>query len=882
MDEQVREKESMKHVCAGLLAHVDAGKTTLSEAMLYVSGRLRKLGRVDHRDAFLDTDVQERERGITIFSKQAILPLPSMEMTLLDTPGHVDFSSEMERTLQVLDYAILVISGTDGVQSHTRTLWKLLEKYEISVFLFVNKMDLAGTDREKFIEELQSRLSPSCIEMENLTEQRWEEIAMCDEDTLSSYLETGSISIEEIRRLIRKRKLFPCYFGSALKLQGVEALLQGFENYTQMPSYPQSFGAKVYKIARDPQGARLTYMKITGGSLRVKTVITEEEKADQIRLYSGSKFQLAEEATAGMVCAVTGLTKTRPGQGLGIEPDSEGPMMESFLTYQVELPPEVDPFQALQKLRQLEEEDPQLHVVWNEQLREIHMQLMGEVQLEVLQRLILDRFGWKVRFGTGNIVYRETIRGAVEGVGHYEPLRHYAEVHLLLEAGEPGSGLQLDTACNEDVLAGSWQRLVLSHLEEKTFLGVLTGSPITDMKITLLTGRAHIKHTEGGDFREATYRAVRNGLMKAESILLEPWYEFRLEVPAAQIGRALSDLQKRSAQFEDPEREEDRAIITGSAPVASLHDYALEVTAYTKGLGQLSCSLKGYAPCHNPEEVIQSIGYDAERDLQNTADSVFCAHGAGFIVKWDQVEEYMHLSSGWKAQKKESAGIWPTRRAESSKQAQDTMALDKELREIFERTYGPIQTRAIQPRKDPSIVRKAEGSRKRELRPLPEVKEYLLVDGYNILYAWDELKKLAQENLDAARQRLMDMLCNYQGYKKCVCILVFDAYKVPGGTENVVRYHNIHVVYTKEAETADTYIERTAYELGKEHRVRVATSDAAEQMIVLGHGALRLSADEFREEVLGVQEQIRQVLREKNRKEKNPALGQALKKFSNS
>ncbi len=882
MDERVREKESMKHVCAGLLAHVDAGKTTLSEAMLYVSGRLRKLGRVDHRDAFLDTDVQERERGITIFSKQAILPLPSMEMTLLDTPGHVDFSSEMERTLQVLDYAILVISGTDGVQSHTRTLWKLLEKYEIPVFLFVNKMDLAGTDREKLIEELQSRLSPSCIEMENLTEQRWEEIAMCDEDTLSSYLETGSISIEEIRRLIRERKLFPCYFGSALKLQGVEALLQGFENYTQMPSYPQSFGAKVYKIARDPQGARLTYMKIKGGSLRVKTVITEEEKADQIRLYSGSKFQLAEEVTAGMVCAVTGLTKTRPGQGLGIEPDSEGPMMESFLTYQVELPPEVDPFQALQKLRQLEEEDPQLHVVWNEQLREVHMQLMGEVQLEVLQRLILDRFGWKVRFGTGNIVYRETIRGAVEGVGHYEPLRHYAEVHLLMEAGEPGSGLQLDTACSEDVLAGSWQRLILSHLEEKTFLGVLTGSPITDMKITLLTGRAHIKHTEGGDFREATYRAVRNGLMKAESILLEPWYEFRLEVPAAQIGRALSDLQKRSAQFEDPEREEDRAIITGSAPVASLHDYALEVTAYTKGLGQLSCSLKGYAPCHNPEEVIQSIGYDAERDLQNTADSVFCAHGAGFIVKWDQVEEYMHLSSGWKAQKKESAGIWPTRRAESSKQAQDTMALDKELREIFERTYAPIQTRAIQPRKDPSIVRKVEGSRKREIRPLPEVKEYLLVDGYNILYAWDELKKLAQENLDAARQRLMDMLCNYQGYKKCVCILVFDAYKVPGGTENVVRYHNIHVVYTKEAETADTYIERTAYELGKEHRVRVATSDAAEQMIVLGHGALRLSADEFREEVFGVQEQIRQVLREKNRKEKNPALGQALKKFSNS
>ncbi len=522
MGEQGREKESMKHVCAGLLAHVDAGKTTLSEAMLYVSGRLRKLGRVDHRDAFLDTDAQERERGITIFSKQAILPLPSMEMTLLDTPGHVDFSSEMERTLQILDYAILVISGTDGVQSHTRTLWKLLEEYGIPVFLFVNKMDLAGTDREKLIEELQNRLSPSCVEMENLTEKSWEEIAMCDEDTLSSYLETGSISEGEIRRLIWERKLFPCYFGSALKLQGVEALLQGFEKYMQMPSYAQSFGAKVYKVARDPQGARLTYMKITGGSLRVKTVITEEEKVDQIRMYSGSKFQIVEEAAAGTVCAVTGLIKTRPGQGLGVEPDSEGPVMESILTYQVELPSEVDPFQALQKLRQLEEEDPQLHVVWNEQLREVHMQLMGEVQLEVLQRLIFDRFGWKVRFGTGNIVYRETIRGAVEGVGHYEPLRHYAEVHLLLEAGESGSGLQLDTACSEDVLAGSWQHLILSHLEEKTFLGVLTGSPITDMKITLLTGRAHIKHTEGGDFREATYRAVRNGLMKAESILLEP------------------------------------------------------------------------------------------------------------------------------------------------------------------------------------------------------------------------------------------------------------------------------------------------------------------------------------------------------------------------
>ena len=878
MGEQGGEKRSAKHICMGLLAHVDAGKTTLSEGMLYVSGRLRKLGRVDHRDAFLDTDEQEKERGITIFSKQAILPLPSMELTLLDTPGHVDFSSEMERTLQVLDYAVLVISGTDGVQSHTRTLWKLLEKYEIPVFLFVNKMDLAGADRGALLLELQSRLDAACIGMEALTRENMEEIAMCDEAVLSHYLETGEIPEAEIRRLVRQRKLFPCYFGSALKLEGVEELLQGIERYSEPAQYPEKFGAKVYKIARDPQGTRLTYMKITGGKLKVKTALTPEEKADQIRVYSGSKYQLTDEALAGMVCAVTGLSGTYPGQGLGEEEDSAAPLLESFLTYQVMLPREIEPFQALQKLRILEEEDPQLHIIWNEQLREVHMQLMGEVQLEVLQRLIQDRFGWKVSFGPGNIVYRETIRQAVEGVGHYEPLRHYAEVHLLLEPGEAGSGIQLDTACSEDVLAGNWQRLILSHLEEKTFVGVLTGSPITDMKITLLTGRAHIKHTEGGDFRQATYRAVRQGLMKAESVLLEPWYDFRLEVPQEQVGRALADLQKMSARFGEPEREGDRAVLLGAAPVASLTGYALEVAAYTRGLGQLVCTWKGYEPCHNAEEVIREKGYDAERDLANTADSVFCAHGAGFIVKWDQVEDYMHLNSGWKTEKEEQPQKRISQERKERQTALDTAALDEELREIFERTYGPVQPSALRPRGEAGASAKQnQGDEKREIRPMQEVKEYLLVDGYNILYAWEELEKIARDNLDAARQRLMDMLCNYQGYRKCVCILVFDAYKVPGGTENVIRYHNIHVVYTKEAETADTYIERAAYELGKGNRVRVATSDAAEQMIVLGHGALRVSADEFREEVLTVQQEIRQVLRDRNRKEKNPLMGQALK-----
>ena len=866
----------------GILAHVDAGKTTLSEAMLYQSGRLRRLGRVDHKDAFLDTEPLERERGITIFSKQAVFPLGERDVTLLDTPGHADFSSEMERTLQVLDCAVLVISGTDGVQAHTRTLWRLLERYQVPTFLFVNKMDLPGADRETLLAQLRSSLNDGCVDFspDQDRDHFYESAAMCSEEALEHYLSEGTVPEDALAEMVARRQLFPCWFGSALRLEGVAEFLEGLERYAPRPRWPEAFGARIYKVARDSQGTRLTYLKVTGGSLRVKQLLTNrredmepeavwEEKADQLRIYSGSKFQTAEEAPAGTVCAVTGLSRTFPGQGLGIEPPGAPPSLEPVLTYRVLLPEGTDPHTALAKLRLLEEEDPQLHVVWREQLREIHVQLMGEVQLDILQSLLAERFGLEVSFDAGGILYRETIAAPVEGVGHYEPLRHYAEVHLLLEPGERGSGLQFAAACPPDMLEGHWQRLVLTHLEEREHLGVLTGSPITDMKITLVAGRAHLKHTEGGDFRQATYRAVRQGLMEAESILLEPWYDFRLELPAESVGRALSDLQRMAGETALPELEGEEAVLTGRAPVACLRDYGREVTAYTRGRGRLFCTLGGYAPCHDQEAVVAALGYDPERDLEQPADSVFCDHGAGYTVKWDQVKAHMHVDSGLRLGQEEETEAPDARAPAAPATYSGAQALDKELQAIYERTYGPVKRRDLfQPAHRPERTASSGESRPRAVPPRQEGPEYLLVDGYNIIFAWEELQAVARDNLDAARQLLMDLLSNYQGFKKCVVILVFDAYKVPRGLEEVIRYHNIYVVYTKEAETADAYIEKATFEIGKKHRVKVATSDGAEQLIILGHGALRLSVTAFRAEVEQVEGEIAGILARNNRRDK--------------
>ena len=877
MGEQTEEKKSgkpKKHICVGLLAHVDAGKTTLSEGMLYLSGKIRTPGRVDHGDAYLDTFAMERERGITIFSKQAVFHIGDMSVTLLDTPGHVDFSAEMERTLQVLDYAILVISGADGVQGHTLTLWRLLERYRIPVFLFVNKMDQEGTDKEALLKELKKRLSENCIDFDENQEQDtfYENLALCEESLLESFLETGIIQKEAIVRLVQERKVFPCYFGSALKLTGVEELLRGLETYTCMPSYPNTFGAKVFKIARDDQGNRLTYMKITGGSLKVKSLLTNqksagippvrqgreeevwEEKADQLRIYSGAKYELEQEIKAGGICAVTGLTATYPGQGLGCEAESDFPVLEPVLNYQIQLPADCDVHQMLKKLKLLEEEEPQLHIVWDEQLGEIHAMLMGEVQIEILKRLIWDRFHVAVEFGAGNIVYKETIARPVEGVGHFEPLRHYAEVHLLLEPGERGSGLQFFTACSEDVLDRNWQRLILTHLEEKEHLGVLTGAPITDMQITLLTGRAHLKHTEGGDFRQATYRAVRQGLKKAKSILLEPYYEFRLEVPSEVLGRALSDIQKMQGTFLAPEQDGEMSVIKGSAPVAQMRDYQNQVVSYSHGRGRLFCSLKGYEPCQEQDKIVEEIGYDSERDLENPTGSVFCAHGAGFVVPWYQVEEYMHLDAGLQSEEEEQEQIEPGYRPPSSAYV-GSYEDEEELKAIFERTFGPVK------RNTPAPARRTISAPSDSWRPAPKKKkgeEYLLVDGYNIIFAWEDLKALAAENIHAAQSKLMDVLCNYQGYKGCTLILVFDAYKVEGHKEEVIPYHNIHVVYTKEAETADQYIEKTVHKIGRQNQVTVATSDGLEQIIIMGQGAHRISAAGLKEEVDAASRQLRE------------------------
>ena len=844
---------------AGLLAHVDAGKTTLSEGLLFAAGALRKMGRVDHRDAFLDTDAQERERGITIFSKQALLQWKGISITLMDTPGHVDFSSEMERTLQVLDCAVLVISGADGVQGHTLTLWRLLEKYRVPVFLFVNKMDQPGCDRVRLMREIKKELSANCVD--RLGQNAQEEIAMCDEQALNSLLENGAISGAEENALIAGRKLFPCFFGSALKMEGVAAVLDALSAYRPPQTSGDAFGARVYKIARDHQGNRLTYLKVTGGVLRVRDTVSNRkpdlpegfgwaEKVNQIRLYSGEKFTALDQAEAGMVCAVTGLTQTKAGDGLGAEEDAPSPELTPVFTYQVLLPAGCDPHTALMKMRMLEEEDPQLHVVWNERAREIHVQLMGEVQLEILSRLLKDRFDLAVSFGEGSILYRETIENTVEGVGHYEPLRHYAEVHLLLEKGERGSGLRIATACPEDALERSWQRLILTHIMEKTHLGVLTGSPITDMKITLLAGRAHLKHTEGGDFRQATYRAIRQGLMQAKSVLLEPWYDLRLELPSDCLGRAINDMTQMGGKFDPPETVGQTVILQGSAPVARCRHYGREVTAYTKGRGHLTFVFRGYEPCQEQERLVERIHYDPEADLENTPDSVFCSHGAGFIVKWNQVRNYMHLDTEALKEKKEPAENAPP----SVRSAyHGTLEEDKELMAIFERTYGPIKPRAFQP-----LSKVSQAVSQPVMLPLEE--EYLLVDGYNIIFAGEEFKKAAQWNLEDARKMLMDILCNYRGVRSCEVILVFDAYKVPGSAGRVEKYNNITVVYTKEAETADNYIEKATFDIGKRHRVRVATSDGLEQFIILGHGALRVSAKEFHREVENANEEIRNML----------------------
>lgn len=889
------ENKPEKQITMGILAHVDAGKTTLSEGILYTCKAIRKLGRVDHQDAFLDTNTLERNRGITIFSKQAECTLGEFGMTFLDTPGHVDFSAEMERTLQVLDYAILVISGADGVQGHTETLWRLLSRYQIPVFLFINKMDQPGTDREALLAEVKEKLDANCVEFSaDQTDEEWkEQVAVCDEQVMEAYLEGEEISREQIRQMIRERKLFPCYFGSALKMTGVEEFLDDLKLRIRETSYPETFGAKIYKITRDNQGERLTHMKITGGTLKVKSVLSNgrpgeigesiwQEKVNQIRIYSGEKYTMVSEAKAGTVCAVTGLTATYPGQGLGSEQASDMPVLEPVLSYRIGLPTEVNVHQALLQLRQLEEEEPLLHIVWNETLGEIYAQVMGEVQIEILKSLIKERFGMAVTFDEGNIVYKETILEPVEGVGHFEPLRHYAEVHLLLEPGETGSGLIFAADCSEDVLDRNWQRLILTHLEEREHKGVLIGAPITDMKITLLTGRAHIKHTEGGDFRQATYRAVRQGLRKAKSQLLEPYYEFRLEVPSEQVGRSMTDIQKMLGEFDTPKTEGEMTVLTGSAPVVTMRDYQKEVISYTSGRGRLSCTLKGYYPCHNQEEIVEAIGYDPEADLENPTGSVFCAHGAGFVVNWDQVEDYMHVESGWNAPAgQETKPEKPVTAKNWKEENEKYWATEKELEEIFERTYGPIRKLG----EEPPVGRSVKGWKKSRRDPLEGYgkstsdykqkktpdgeKEYLLVDGYNIIFAWEDLKELAASNIDGAREKLMDILCNYQGFKKCTLILVFDAYKVKGNPGSVETYHNIHVVYTKEAETADQYIEKTVHEIGRKYRVTVATSDQLEQVIILGQGGRRMSARELLEDVIEVRQQIRETAREKCSSEKN-------------
>ena len=848
-----------KRLCVGLLAHVDAGKTTLSEAMLYRAGVIRTLGRVDHGDTFLDTDAQERSRGITIFSKQAVLPLPSCTLTLLDTPGHVDFSAEMERTLQVLDCAVLIISGPSGIQSHTVTLWRLLRRYQVPVILFFNKMDMETADRDALLAAVRAELDEGCIDFSQPQAQLYEELSLSDEALMEDYLASGTLSDAQIAPLVSHRRVFPCLFGSALRQTGVDALLDALGRFVDEPARGAEFGAHVFKIARDEKGARLTFLKVTGGTLTVKQTLSGEdweEKADQLRLYSGSKFTLLQQATAGTVCAVTGLSKTMPGDVLGRETAAQAPVLQPVLEYRLLLEDGTDAALAYGQLRVLEEEDPALHLVWNALLREIRVQLMGPVQMEILQKLIEDRFGLKVSFDAGNIVYLETIAAPVEGVGHYEPLRHYAEVHLLMEPAEPGSGLQFDTMCPTDTLALHWQRLILAHLAEKAHRGVLTGAPITDIRFTLVSGKAHLKHTEGGDFRQATYRAVRQGLMQAENVLLEPYYDFRLEVPAECVGRAMTDLQNMGGTVEPPQNEGENAVLTGYAPVRALRDYFADVAAYTRGRGQLSCAVRGYEACQNQDEIVASLGYDAERDTDNPASSVFCDHGGSITVPWNEVPAHVHCDSGIRLGE-EAVEEAPAPLPRRGVGAGGAYAEDKELQDIFERTYGKVERRAFEPSKKPARTSLADHY---DITIHSEDTEYLLVDGYNIIFAWDELQQLAAQDVAAARGALIDILANYQGFRKCRVIVVFDAYKVKGNPGSVQTVHGVKVVYTKEAETADTYIERATYELRRERRVRVATSDGPEQVIILGHGALRVSARAFHAGVEAAEGQISAVL----------------------
>lgn len=895
----------MKKLVVGILAHVDSGKTTLSEAMLYTAGKIRKLGRVDHKDAYLDTDVQERERGITIFSKQAVFTYDGMEITLLDTPGHVDFSAEMERTLQVLDYAILVINGMDGVQSHTDTLWKLLKRYEIPTFIFVNKMDMEGTDKDAVFQNIRKKLDGDCVDFSS--GDRDEQIAMADERLLDTYLDSGTVETEDIIEAILDRKIFPCFWGSALKLSGVQELLDSMNTYMVMPAYNAEFGGRIFKISRDAKGERLTYMKVTGGSLKCREQIEGTEgKVNQIRIYSGARYETVEEAPAGMVCAVTGLGETSAGQGVGCEQGNMFAGLEPVLSYKVSYPEDKDAVVVLRDIRQLEEEEPELHVEFAQETREIFVKVMGQVQLQVLTQIIKDRFGYLISFGMGRIIYKETLAEPVMGVGHFEPLRHYAEVHLLMEPLEPGSGMQFDTICSEDVLDKNWQRLILTHLEEKEYRGVLTGAPITDMKITVTAGRAHQKHTEGGDFRQATYRAVRQGLMMGECRLLEPVYAFRLEIPTEMTGRAMNDITRMHGRFAQPEIEGEMSILTGTAPVATMQEYQQDVTAYTRGQGKLFCTLQGYEPCHNEDEVLEASTYDPELDMANPASSVFCAHGAGYIVDWYDVYDMMHV--------KEDPGFAlagmedvlrnitsePTEADEDNRKrmARERQGAgapvydEKELEDIFVRTYGSnsrenaAYNKAGFNRYNKSVseadwyVKKAAGHGKNKpagaqtpavgsktadtgiarpgaYRKQKGEKEYLLVDGYNVIFAWDDLKALAAVNIDSARDKLIDVMSNYQGYVGCELILVFDAYKVKQNPGSITKHGNIHVVYTKEAETADMYIEKTTHELGRKYKVTVASSDGLEQLIIMGQGALRMSSRGLREEV----ERVNQILR---------------------
>lgn len=861
----------MKKLVIGILAHVDAGKTTLSESMLYLSGKIGKLGRVDNKDAYLDNYELERARGITIFSKQALLDIGDIRITLLDTPGHADFAAEMERTLQVLDYAILVISGADGVQGHTKTLWRLLDMYQIPVFIFVNKMDRDGTDSEKLLKQLKMQLDDGCIEFgQDMTVEQYDQLAMCDETLMQAYLETGQIETQQIKTALIERKVFPCYFGSALRLEGIEQFMQGIHKYAQLPCYGDEFGAKIFKITRDELGNRLTHMKLTGGRLKVRDVLKSglwEEKVNQIRIYSGQKYDAVSGLEAGSICQITGLTQTRPGEGLGIEEASGRPVLEPVLSYRMLIPKECDPRVMLPKLRQIEEEEPELHIVWDEPLQEIQVQIMGEVQIEILQSLIHSRFGVEVSFDTGKIVYKETIADTIEGVGHFEPLRHYAEVHLVLQPGEPGTGLQFATACSEEMLSKNWQKLILTHLEEKEHKGVLTGSPITDMKITLVAGRAHNKHTQGGDFREATYRAVRQGLMQAQSIVLEPYYAFELELPVKMVGRAMADIEQMYGTCEISQTNDEIAVLVGSAPVVTTRNYHKEVIAYTKGVGRLFCNLKGYEACHNAQEVIDTILYDSQTDFDNPTGSVFCAHGAGFLVNWDQVKDYMHVESYLQKKSDPLQTILPNH----SGSTQRWIDLD-EIDQILNNTFYANQGKK-------SIWKRNKSTAHSFTEPVvygnapKEVKEkFLLVDGYNIIYAWPELQEHAKDNMDAARMKLLEALSNYQGICKCQIIVVFDAYRVEGHIEEEMDYHNIHMVFTRQAQTADQYIEKFAHDNQKKYDITVATSDGLQQIIIRGSGAGLLSARELKAQMQEANERVQQEYQLKQEKYRNDLL----------